>query len=69
VGYVITCIGYGLCIKYLVYEGGIARQIVILIITGLGVGLSLAVPLLCIQAVSVIESFEKKIPSSCQTHI
>jgi hypothetical protein len=56
VGYAISALGYGLCIKYLQYGGGIANQIVILIVLGLGVGLSLAVPLLCLQAVSLVSA-------------
>lgn len=52
VGYGISALGYGLCIQYLVYEGGVGNQMGVFIVLGLGVGLSLAVPLLCVQAVS-----------------
>lgn len=54
VGYAVTTLGYGLCVKYLVYRGGVGNQMGVLTITGLGVGLGLAVPLLCIQAVRLL---------------
>lgn len=50
-GYAMATLGLGLCIKYLVFGGGIAAQMVLLVIAGLGIGLSITVPLLCIQAV------------------
>ncbi|KAJ9112554.1 hypothetical protein QFC19_000571 [Naganishia cerealis] len=50
VGYAIAILGYGLAIKYVAYGQSIGSQMVILIIAGLGVGLSLAVPLIMIQA-------------------
>lgn len=50
IGYAIATLGYGLCIKYLTWDSSVGSQVGVLIITGLGVGLSLAVPLLCVQA-------------------
>ncbi|KAJ9107602.1 hypothetical protein QFC21_001061 [Naganishia friedmannii] len=50
VGYAIAVLGYGLAIKYVAYGQSVGSQMVILIIAGLGVGLSLAVPLIMIQA-------------------
>lgn len=55
-GYAVSALGYGLCIRYLVYEGGIGNQMGVMVLTGLGVGMSHAVPLLCIQAVSTARS-------------
>lgn len=51
-GYATGCLGYGLCIKYLSYRSGTAAQEIVLIVAAFGIGLSLAVPLLLIQAVS-----------------
>lgn len=50
-GYGTGCLGYGLCIKYLSYRSGIGAQEIVLIVAAFGVGMSLAVPLLLIQAV------------------
>ncbi|KAI5455350.1 hypothetical protein NCC49_000164 [Naganishia albida] len=50
VGYAIAVLGYGLAIKFVAYGQPIGAQMAILIIAGLGVGLSLAVPLIIIQA-------------------
>lgn len=55
-GYAVSALGYGLCIRYLVYGGGIGNQMGVMVLTGLGVGMSHAVPLLCIQAVSTARS-------------
>jgi hypothetical protein len=46
-------LGYGLAIKFVAYGQPIGAQMAILIVAGLGVGLSLAVPLIIIQAVSI----------------
>lgn len=51
-GYATGCLGYGLCIKYLSYRSGTAAQEIVLIVAAFGIGMSLAVPLLLIQAVS-----------------
>jgi len=50
VGYAIACLGYGLTIKFVHYGTSIAAQEIALVVTAFGLGLALAVPLLCIQA-------------------
>lgn len=50
VGYAIAALGYGLCIPFLAYGQSRVVQIVVTAVLAFGVGLSLAMPLLIVQA-------------------